>query len=607
MNKFDPSRFSPLLRELGAYKPSWLPRDIIAGLSVAAVQVPTAVAYAQLAGFSPEIGLYSSILPVIVYAFLGTSRQLVVGPDAATCAMVASLIGPLAAGDPAQYAALSAGLSLVAGSLMVVGGLTHMGFIVNFFARPILIGFLNGIAASIIAGQMGKLLGITLHHHDFMPSLIELFQRVRETNLPTLAVGASTLVMLALLKKFAPRAPASLIALALAAGGLALFAGPGTAVALVGNVPAGLPHMGLPQVGYHAGQGLLVGALGLVIVSFTSGMLTCRSFAARGGQTIDANQEMWALGAANIGAGISGGFAVTGADSRTAVNAASGNKTQLSSVFAALATAAVAAFLSAPLGYLPLSALAAVLIFSAVQLIDVASYRELERIDQFELRLSILTTGGVLTMGVLPGVAIAIMLALIVILIRIYKPDDTLLGEVPGLDGYNDVSLSPEAKTVPGVVIWRFEGPLVFFNADYFKSRVRQIVSEADPPPRWFVFSLESISQTDATGVKALEEIHKELEDRGIQLLVARPKSFMRKLRDNTGLGERLPIESVFPTIGAAIFSIAAREEQASGTGKGRSRPTRSFRAFYEMQDLARRHISDEPAGSEQEKEQPDS
>lgn len=573
-----PAKLSPLIVDLGTYKPSYLSADLIAGLSVAAVQVPTAVAYAQLAGFSPEIGLYASILPVIVYALLGSSRQLVVGPDAATCTMVAALVTPLAASDKSLYLTLTAALSLAAGMLMVIGGVARMGFIVNFFSRPILVGFLNGIAASIIAGQLGKLLGIPLTSRDFVPSLVELFSHLGGIHWQTLAVGSATITVLALFKFFAPRAPSALIALIAASLGLHFLTGASSGVALVGTVPAGLPHIGLPQVEYHAGQGLLVGALGLVIVSFTSGMLTARSMAARAGQTLNPNQEMWAIGAANLAAGLSGSFAITGADSRTAVNFTSGNKTQLSSIFAALATAAVAAWLSVPLAYLPVAALAAVLIFSAAQLMDFSTYKELLKIDPFEFRLSLLTTAGVLTLGVLPGVAAAILFALIAILIKIYKPEDTVLARIPGLDGFNDISLHDEAATVPGMVIWRFEGPLVFFNADYFKARAHEIIDSAESDTNWFVLSLESISQIDATGVKAVEDLCRELDAKNVSVALARPKTFMRKLRTGTTLGDFLSSNRVFPTIVSAVEAI--RESQVDDAE--RSLLQGSFQTFYE-------------------------
>ncbi|MBP9091339.1 SulP family inorganic anion transporter [bacterium] len=555
---------SPLISDLRNYKPDWLSKDLIAGLSVAAVQIPTAIAYAQLAGMPPEIGLYASILPVIVFALLSSSRQLVVGPDAATCTMVASLVAPLAAGDSVRYIALSSALSLASGLIMVIGGFAGMGFIVNFFARPILIGFLNGIAASIIVGQMGKLLGISLSKSDFIPCIIELASSIGQTNIMALAIGLGTFLLLVIVNRLAPKAPSALIAIALATVALVMLGGEALGVKLVGAVPAGLPHLGLPTIGYHAGQGLFVSALGLVIVSFTSGMLTARSFAARSHTAIDANREMSALGAANLASGLCGAFVITGADSRTAVNAACNNKTQLASIFAALATAAVAAFFTQPLAYVPLTALAAVLIYSAAKLLDFSSYRELKNIDILEFNLSILTTIGVLALGVLPGVAFAIALAVTIILMRIYKPEDTLLGAIPGSDVFTDLTANPDNQTRPNIIIWRFDGPLVFFNADFFKMRALQVIEEAKTPSRWFILSLESISQMDSTGIKALAELHDELTAKGIKLLLARPKLYMRRLRDGSQLKEHITPDTVFSSIHLAVSFIEDQEKAAT-------------------------------------------
>jgi len=550
----------PLLRDLRQYRSEWLPRDLIAGLSVAAVQVPTAIAYANLAGFPPEVGLYASMLPVLVYALFASSKQLVVGPDAATCAMIAALLLPMAGDDLAYYMQLSAALALTAGLLMVIGGKMGLGFIANFFARPILTGFLNGIALSIIAGQLGKLLGIAIINRDFGPSLLELAGRFGEIQILSLLVGLLTLAALIALARYAPRMPSALIAL-LAAGLLVFLFGldPGE-VKRVGAVPSGLPGFALPGLGYEGVQGIFMNAVGLVIVSFTSGMLTARSFAIRNGYAIDADQEMRAFGFANMASGLFGGFAVAGADSRTAVNDASGGKTQLVSVVAALATAAVALFLTVPLGHLPVAALAAVLIFSAWGLMDFADMRRLARIDRFEAGLSLLTTVGVLAIGVLPGVVIAIALALLHVLARIYRPADTLMGVVPGLAGYNDLSLSEDARPVPGMIIYRFDAPLLFFNADNFKARVLSLVDGAETRPRWFVLNAESISQLDITGAQAFDELIGELRARGVQLAVARPKLYMRKYGRPMGLGEKIGQENIFLSVHDAVASIAQRE-----------------------------------------------
>ncbi|MGB4336321.1 MAG: SulP family inorganic anion transporter [Chromatiaceae bacterium] len=549
----------PLLGDLRHYRPEWLSRDLIAGLSVTAVQIPTAIAYANLAGFPPETGLYASLIPVLIYGLFGSSRQLVLGPDAATCALIAAILAPLAGGDLGYYLQLSAGLAIMAGLLMVIGGFTGMGFIVNFFARPILIGFLNGIALSIIVGQMAKLLGVALTNQDVFPVILELLEKLDRIHWPSLMVGAGTLLLLTLVRRFLPRAPAALVALVL--GGLAVYLlGWGEAgVRLVGLVPAGLPTLALPQIGYEGGQSLAGGALGLVIVSFTSGMLTARSFAARTGDSIDADREMRAFGFANVASGLFGGFAVTGADSRTAVNVASGGKTQLVSVVAALATGVVALFLTQPLGQLPIPALGAVLIFSAWGLLDLAAYRELLVIDRLEFGLALGTTLGVLVIGVLPGVMLAILLALSIVLIRIYRPQDVLLGIVPGLDGYNDLELSRESRPVPGALLYRFEAPLLFFNAELFKSRVLSLVDATDPKPAYFVLSMESISQLDTTGALAIKEVHAQLQGRGIQFMIARPKLYMSRFGHPDWLGDAF----IFRSVRAAVEAIEWRQAGA--------------------------------------------
>ena len=554
----------PLLGDLRSYRPQWLSRDLIAGVSVAAVQVPTAIAYANMAGFPPQIGLYASMLPVLVYALFGSSRQLIVGPDAATCALIAAALLPLASGDVTQYIKLSAALSIMAGALMVIGGIAGLGFIVNFFARPILVGFLTGIAISIITGQLGKLVGITIANRDFVPSLLELIKRIGETNLHSLVIGLGTLGLLIVMKRLIPRAPLALIALLFAGISVFFLGWAQSDVKLVGTVPAGLPRIAIPGLGYSAVQNIFMDAAGLVIVSFTSGMLTARSFATRNNYSIDADREMRAIGFANIASGLTGGFAISGADSRTAVNDASGGKTRLVSVIAAVATAGVVLFLSDPLSQLPLPALAAVLIFSAWGLLDIAGLRHLWTVDRFEFFVSVLTMLGVLIIGVLPGVVFAIVLALLQVLAKIYRPAETILGVLPGMPGYNDVKRSDNATQIPGVMICRFEAPLLFFNAEHFKNRLLSMIDNATPRPRWFVLSAEAITQLDTTGAAAVDELYSELKARNIQLVVARPKLYMERYGKALKLGEKIGPENIFLTIESAVESIQSRDPQSA-------------------------------------------
>src|SRR5262249_1923256 len=554
----------PLLGDLRSYRREWLSTDVIAGLSVAAVQVPTAIAYANMAGFPPQIGLYASMLPVLIYALFGSSRQLIVGPDAATCALIAAALLPLGQNDISQYIRLSAALCIMAGALIVVGGIAGLGFIVNFFARPILTGFLTGIAISIITGQLGKLVGVTIVNRDFVPSLLELIRRIGETNFYSLAVGLATLALLVVMKRLIPRAPLALIAL-LAAGVSVFFLGwAQDGVRLVGAVPSGLPRVAIPGVGYPAVQNIFMDAAGLVIVSFTSGMLTARSFATRNRYGIDADREMRAIGLANIASGLTGGFAISGADSRTAVNDASGGKTRLVSVVAGLATGAVVLFLREPFDQLPSAALAAVLIFSAWGLLDIMGLRHLWAIDRFEFFLSLLTMLGVLSIGVLPGVVFAIVLALLHVLAKIYRPAETILGVLPDMPGYNDVSRSDKAMEIPGVIICRFEAPLLFFNAERFKNRLLFLVDKAAPRPRWFVLSAEAMTQLDTTGAAAVDELYAELKSRNVQLVIARPKLYMHRYGAPLKLGEKIGPENIFLTIESAVESIQLRDPQSA-------------------------------------------
>ena len=550
----------PLLRDLRKYQIAWLTRDTFAGLSVIAVQIPTAMAYANMAGFSPQVGLYASMLPVMVYALFSSSRQLVVGPDAATCAMIAALLLPLAHGNTTYYLELMAGLTITTGLLMVIGGYAHLGFFVNFFSFPVLVGYLNGIALSIIAGQLGKMLGVTVTSRDFVISLLELSKHLGETNFLTLILGTGTLALLVLVNHLAPRAPAALIALA-SAGMLAYgFGMEKEGVMLVGAMPSTLPAFSLPGLGYHGIQSIFMDSVALLVVSFTSGMLTARSFASRNNYSINADQEMRAVGFANIASGLFGGFAVTGADSRTAINNASGGKTQLVSVIAGLGTTCVVLFLSVPLGQLPITGLAAVLIFSAWGLLDIVAWKKLFKLSRFEFWLSLLTTIGVLTIGVLPGVVLAISLALIHVLQKIYQPKDAILGVIPEMDGYNDIALSPDSKTIPGIIIYRIGGPLLFFNAEFFKSRIHELVDSADIPPRWLVLSMEAVTQLDVTGIQAQIEICHELERKGVQILLARPMQFVINCREHLDAQDQLGKENIFPSVRSAVEYILAQE-----------------------------------------------
>jgi high affinity sulfate transporter 1 len=552
-------RWMPGLGVLRRYRRAWLRSDVLAGLSVAAIQIPTAIAYAELAGFSPETGLYASVLPLVVYALFGSSRQLIVGPDSATCAMVAATLLPLAGHDPQRYADYSVVLALLVGVLSVAGGFVRLGFIADFLSRPILIGFLNGIGISIIIGQLGKLFGIRLTSHEVLAQIWELGSRIGETHLVTLSVGAGLLVLLVALKRLAPRLPAPLVAVV--AGGLAVFLFNLNlyGVPVVGAVPSGLPAFAVPSIALSDLRVLAVDAIGIALMSYCSAMLTARSFAARNRYEIDPNQDFIALGIANMAAGLSRGFVISGADSRTAVNDAVGGKSQLTGVFAAAVTAAVVLYLTGPLSYVPNPALAAVLIMAGIGLIDVATLVILRSVTRFEFRLSIATTAGVLLVGVLPGIVIAVLLAIIKLLTQASRPTDALLGEVPG-EGYHDLTVHPEAQTVPGLLVYRFHAGVLFFNADYFKQRVRSVVAAAPDKPRWFLYTAESTNLLDYTGSEALEQVRAELAAQGITLAIARSRGVFDLMLRATGLAERIGAQNIFSSVRVGVRALTERQ-----------------------------------------------
>lgn len=400
--------FMPGLEVFSHYDRSWLRSDLGAGLSVAAIALPVGIAYADLAGVPAVFGMYSAIFPLLAYALFGSSRQLMTGPDAATCIIVAASLGPLAGGDPERYLALMVVLTLMTGILYVVAGVARLGFIANFLSQPILTGYLNGIALIIVAGQLKKLFGYSGEAEEFFPKLIEFFDQLDHSHLPTLVLGLSLLATLMVLRRMAPMLPAALVVVVVGIAVVVTLGLDQDGVAVLGSVPAGLPALHIAAFEPAAFRTLFGDAAGITLVSFTSGVLTAKSFARRNRYEIDANQELMAFGACNIASGLAQGFPVTGADSRTAVNSAMGGKTQLVGIVAAASMLLILFFLTEPLAYVPTAALAAVIMVSAAGLFDYKGLLNLYEMSRRELLLSVGTTLGVLILGVLPGVLLAV-------------------------------------------------------------------------------------------------------------------------------------------------------------------------------------------------------
>jgi len=561
--------FMPGVESFKSYDRSWLRSDLGAGLSVAAIALPVGIAYADLAGVPAVIGMYSAIFPLLAYALFGSSRQLMTGPDAATCIIVAASLGPLAGGDPERYLALMVILTLMTGILYVVAGVSRLGFIANFLSQPILTGYLNGIALIIIAGQLQKLFGYSGTEEEFFPKLIEFIVQVQDSHLPTLVLGLSLLIALVILRRVAPKLPAALVVVIAGIAAVVMLGLDQSGVAVLGSVPAGLPSLQIATVDLNTFKTLFADAAGIALVSFTSGVLTAKSFARRNRYAINANQELIAFGASNIASGLAQGFPVTGADSRTAVNNAMGGKTQLVGIVAAGTMLLILFFMTEPLGFVPTAALAAVIMVSAVGLFDFKELRDLYEISHRELVLSVTTTLGVLILGVLPGVLLAVALSLFWLLTVVSRPHDGVLGRVKGIKGFHNIADFPGATTIPGLILYRFEANLVFFNADYFRDRLRATIAAAETPVEWVVVDASSINVIDITALQKIDELREELAAQGIVLNVARAKrNLMKFFNHDWGVKRREAYAGHrFDTIKSAVraFNKRAGKEAAPG------------------------------------------
>lgn len=557
------ARWVPGLDSLLHYRRAWFRSDIQAGLSVAAIQIPTAIAYAQIAGFPPQVGLYACILPMLIYALIGSSRQLMVGPDAATAAMVAAAITPLAAGDPQRLVDLSMIVAIMVGLFSIVAGLARAGFIASFLSRPILVGYLNGIGLSLLVGQLGKLFGYEAATSGFVAGILALLENLLHIHWPTLILGSLSLLLMVLLPRRFPQLPGALCGVLLASLAAALLGLDRYGVELLGEVPAGLPQLSWPQTSLEELKSLLRDATGITVVSFCSAMLTARSFAARHGYSINANHELVALGLANIGAGVSQGFAISGADSRTAVNDMVGGKTQLVGVVAALVIAATLLLLNKPLGWVPMPALGAVLLLAGWGLIDVQALKGFWKLSRFEFSLCLLTTVGVLSVGVLPGIFVAVSIAVLRLLYYTYRPSDAVLGWMHGIDGQVELAKYPQATTLPGLVIYRFDAPLLFFNADYFKQRVLAVVDGSERPNA-VLLNAEAMTNLDISGLATLHEVQQILKAQGVHLSLARVTGqTLDLLQRSSMLGEIKP-PLVFSSVrsGVSAYRYWLRQQE---------------------------------------------
>jgi high affinity sulfate transporter 1 len=559
--------WAPGLATLRGYRRGDLPHDVSGGLAVAAVTVPVSVANAQLAGLPPEHGLYASIFPLVIYALLGTSRQLIVGTSAATAALIASAIGTLGAGDPSQHLAIAMMLTLLVGLMCLAASLLRLGAIADVLSRPIIVGFMNGVALSIVLSQLGPLFGIRLTAEGFFPRSLEFLMSLPRTHLPTLAVGLAALGVLLAAGRFAPRLPAPLVAMLVASLVVMAFALQGAGVGVIGAVPAGLPTLSVPSVPLHQMPMLLAEAAGLTLLSFSSTMLAARSFAERNRYDVDPDREFAALGATNVAAALSQGFAVTGSGLRMAVAEAAGARTQVAGIVAALALVPVLLFLTGLLQHVPSVALAAILISAGLSLLNWDDLRAIHRIEPQEFWLAMVATAGVLVFGPIQAILLVVVLALLRFVRLTARPRVEILGEVEGDAGYQSVAHQPAAHSQPGLLLFRYNGPIVFFSAPHFKREALAAAAAAGPDLRWFVIDLLPVSQVDATGLFAIRDACDALRARGVVVAAAGRDAEWADRASRRDLGGVLTGIRFFPTL--RLADRAFREEMGASPATG--------------------------------------
>jgi high affinity sulfate transporter 1 len=553
------ARVLPGLKQLRSYERGWLRFDLVAGLTVAAYLVPQVMAYATVAGLAPIVGLWSAIVPLAAYAVLGSSRQLSVGPESSTALITAAVLAPIAAGDPRRYAALAAAAAVLVGAVCVLAGLGRLGFLAELLSRPVMIGYMTGLALVMIAGQLGKITGVPVSGQEFVEQLRSFTAGANHARWPTIAVAASVLVLLLIAARVAPQVPGPLIAVLAATAVVAAFSLDSKGIGVVGQIPAGLPKPGLPAVSVGELGRLVIPAGAIAIVAFSDNVLTARAFAARHAQEVDANAELRALGVCNAGAGLLHGFPVSSSATRTALADAVGCRTQLYSLVALAFVVVVMLGARGVLAMFPTAALGALVIYAALRLIDVSEFRRLARFRRSELVLALATTVAVLGLGVLYGVLAAVALSILDLLRRVSHAHDSVLGFVPGLAGMHDVDDYPQASRVPGLLVYRYDAPLCFANAEDFRRRALAAVDDDPVPVEWFVLNAEANVEVDLTALDALDRLRAELARRGIVFAMARVKQDLRGSLDSAGFVDRIGEDRIFMTLPTAVEAFRQR------------------------------------------------
>jgi sulfate permease, SulP family len=559
-------RWVPGVGVIRAYEVSWLPKDFAAGITLGAVMVPVGLAFGEMAGV-PLAGLYAGMLPLIAYAVFGSSRQLIIGPDASMAALVAVSVAPLAGGDVGRLAAMASLLAVFIGLICILGSLLRLGFMADFLAKPVIAGFMHGLALVIAVGQLPKVLGVQGGGETTVAQFLTVCRHLAGTHVITLAIGAASVAIILSCRRWCPRIPGQIVALVGAIVVVSFLRLDQLGVAVVGNIPRGLPRFQIPILSVQDFQSLLPLAFAATLLAFSDTMVTSRGFASRNHYRIDANQEMLALGLSNIAGGLTQGLPVSSSGSRTAAAESAGSRTQVTSVVAAGMVAAVMLFLTGLLYSLPSAALGGILIAAAWNLCDFQEFRRMWRFRGTGLVAALLTMAGVVGIGVMEGIAIGVLFSLVLVLRALAFPDDAVLGQV-GPEDFRDLGRHPEAKAIPGVVVYRFSGLLFFANCGAFRNRAEELVDTAAEPLHGFILDASAIVEVDLAACEVLSEFHERLRERGIRLVIVNLPGNVRDRLVRGWEGAATDKGLFLASVGAAVRDLQPNlNKQAGATG----------------------------------------
>jgi high affinity sulfate transporter 1 len=550
------SRWIPGLKVIRNYSREWFFKDVFAGLVLTAILVPVGMGYAEAAGLPAIYGLYATVVPLLAYALFGPSRILVLGPDSSLAAIIAATVVPLAGLNPDRIPILGATLAILSGLFCILAGVAKFGFITDLLSKPIRYGYLNGIALTVVVSQLPKILGFSVSGERILDRVANMAQGIGagKVNWISFAIGVSSLILILIFKRWLPKIPGTLIAvigatLAVTAFDFADLAG----VSVVGQLPSGLPVFQIPTVSWNEIVALITGAVAIALVSFADTSVLSRTFAHRGGYEVDENQELIALGAANVAAGFFQGFSISSSSSRTPVAESAGARTQLTGVVGALCIALLLLFGPNLLQNLPHAVLAAVVISACLSLIEIEDVIRIYRVRRNEFLWSIVCFIGVASLGVIQGIFIAVGLALLSFIWRAWRPYDAVLGRVDGLKGYHDITRYPQAKRIPGLVLFRWDAPLFFANAEIFHEHVVRAIANAPDRVKWLVVAAEPVTDIDTTAADVLTNLDDELDKAGITLCFAEMKDPVKDHLKRYGLFDKIGADNFFPTIGQAV------------------------------------------------------